>query len=309
MFADQRKIPGTRWLFAAAMALASVVGYWCGHETRDSAGLENANEVSVRGHRQREIDRKAPPLTAVGLVREAVKGTVDERKQWLQVRCFSEDEVKVAIKELSDSDHYSIPNHTLEEMLYYRWGELDPMAANAAAKARFPNKFPRPRQAVIAAWIKQGGAVAAWHAVKDEGGMWDCTRSVGGEVADMLVASYSDLDDAKAFKEVLLLDDDNSVIADTLCRARAGKASISPESRTAFLAAAATHPEPYIMSCAYKFLFREWAKRDLEAARGGEDSMKIPEEFVEEVRWEIDRIADEMEREKEQATEKAGAKQ
>ena len=83
----------------------------------------------------------------------------------------------------------------------------------------------------------------------------------------MLVASLSDRDDMTAFKEVLRLDDDDCNVAENLCRARAGKASLSPESRTAFLAAADLHPKSYVRySCARGQLAEEWAKVDSVAA-------------------------------------------
>jgi hypothetical protein len=298
MLAKQRQISGTPWLPVAAMALAAVAGYGLGSAGRDATGGEDGRGVALRGNRQREIVVKAPPLSAVSLVRESIRGAVDVRQQWRHVRCFSEEEVKAAISELGNADLYSMPAPDFREMLYYRWGELDPVAANAAAKAMFPKRLAWPRKAVLAAWIKQGGAMAAWDAVKDEAEVWDCTRSVRGEFADMLVASLSDRDDAAAFREVLRLDDEDCEVADLLCRARAGKASATPESRAAFLAAAATHPEPYVSVCAYGFLFKEWAKTDLDAARAGASSMPIPKDLVADVCREIDSIAREKERER-----------
>lgn len=297
MFANHGKISGFRWLLAAAMALAAVAGYWCGLERRDLAGSEDSHVPRTRGQRHREVVDKASPLTASELVSDAIHGVGHERQLWRNIRGFSEDEVKTAIAALGNADLGLMPAPGIREMLFYRWGELDPVAANAKAREMYPENFSWPRQAVIAAWIKQGGAVAAWDAVKDEEGMWDCTRSVRGEVAEMLVASFSDRDDATAFREVLLLDDDNSEIADLLCSARAGMAYATPESRAGFLAAASTHPKPFVLSCAYRFLFREWAKRDLEAARAGASAMAIPEDQIEVVRWEVDSVARDKERE------------
>ena len=231
---------------------------------------------------------RPPALSPAELVREAVKGSLDSRGQWQTVRWLSEEEVKAAIAELGNIESDFTSDFLLKEMLYYRWGELNPETANAVAKAKFPKEFSWTRQAVIAAWIKQGGAVEARNAVKDEGEMWACTRSVPGEVAEMVVASLSDRDDEAAFKEVLRLNDENSEIADLLCRARARKAFATSESRTAFLAAASKHPESFVLGCAYQFLFREWAKTDLEAARTGASAMKIPKEHADTVRFEIE---------------------
>jgi hypothetical protein len=289
--------------------MAALAGYWCGSARPDAAGREDERAVPAGGHRPREIIVKAPPLTAVGLVRESIRGAVDERAQWRSVRGFSEEEVKAAIAELGNAYPYSMPTPGFREMLFYRWGELDPMAAHEAAKSMFPKRFAWPRKAVIAAWIKQGDAGAAWDAVRDEGGIWDCTRTVPGEVAEMLVASLSDRDDAAAFKEVLRLNDENCEIADLLCRARAGMASTTPESRTAFLAAAAAHPEPYVLSCACEHLFKEWAERDLEAARAGASAMALSAEHLETVRWAIDSVARDKERESARSAEKAATSQ
>lgn len=287
MIVNQQKLPGVRWLFAATTVLAALTGYWHGHGRPDRVDESGSDAVSVRREQRSDIDVKAPPLTAVRLVRESIRGAVDGRQQWQHVRFFTEDEAKTAITELGGSGR----NLDLEVMLYYRWGELDPAAANTAAKAMLPKGFAPQREAVIAAWIKQGGALAAWNAVKDESGMWDCTRSVRGEVAEMLVASLSGMNAMAAFKEVPRFDDENCELAVRLCIALAGKASGSPEARSAFLAAAAIHPDPYVLGCAYESLFRQWAKRDLDAARAGAATMAIPADLVENVRRSIDWVA------------------
>ena len=71
------------------------------------------------------------------------------------------------------------------------------------------------------------------------------------------------------------INDDNAEIADTLCRERAKKAWILPESRAEFLAAARTHPEPYIHYTAVQFLFREWMSHDKEQAKAAALSMPL----------------------------------
>lgn len=289
MSEDARKILRIPWLQVAAAAIAVIGGYWCGSAERNETIGESGHKVTMRGHQPRDIVAHRPQLTPQELVRQSMRGGLDERQLWRQVRYFTELEVKAAIGELGDATPHFMATPNILEMLFYRWGELDPVAANAAARLKFPKGFSMPRKAVIAAWIQQGGAVAAWNAVKDESEVWACTRSVPGEVADMLVASYSDRDDAAAFKEVLLLDDENCEIADSLCRARADKASGTPGSRAAFLAAAAIHPKPFVLGCAYEYLFRAWAEKDLEKARAGASSMPIPEEFRDAVKWEIER--------------------
>jgi hypothetical protein len=288
MLAAQRKIPVIHGLFAVAGVVAAAAGYWFGSAGRTAEAWEEGQGTSGRAHRERTMVAQVPALSPVELVGASLKGTLDRRGQWQTVRWLSEEEVKAAIAELGNIESsFSLDFH-FKEMLYYRWGELNPERANAVARVKFPKGFSSTRQAVIAAWIKQGGAVEAWNAVKDEGEIWACTRSVPGEVAEMVVASLSDRDDEAAFKEVLRLNDENSEIADTLCRARARKAFAASESRTAFLAAASKHPKPFVRNCAYQFLFREWAKSDLEAARTGASSMKIPEEYADTVRREID---------------------
>jgi Ser/Thr protein kinase RdoA (MazF antagonist) len=89
------------------------------------------------------------------------------------------------------------------------------------------------------------------------------------------VANLGELSDAEAFKEVCRINDDNLEIADLLCRARAKKAWISPESRAEFLAAARSHPEPFVHGCAVERLFREWVARYKEQAKAAAISMPL----------------------------------
>lgn len=289
---------GTRWMiYVTALGLSAGTGYWWGEKRHDTpVGTELGVTV---GRRERKDVPKPPSLTAVELVRAVLDGSLDERQYWQHVRWLSEDEVKSAITELKDRRDDRRVTSDLLEMLFYRWGELDPMAANAAAKAMFPQNFSASRRAVITAWIKQGGGAKAWDAVMDEREMWACTESVPGEVSDMLVASLSDQDDATAFKQVLGLNDENSMVADILCRTRARRASETSESRATFLAAAATHPEPFVLSCARENLFQEWAKRDVQAARAGLMALSIPEDVKDYLQHEINSVARDKEREAE----------
>jgi hypothetical protein len=266
----------------AALILAAGLGYFCGL-TREDLRHNEAPRLKSRIKRN-EMTVNASRRTAEEVVRESINGTIDERVQWRQVRDFSEEEVMSAITKLGGRKLHQFSSSRLPEMLFYRWGELDPVAANTAAKMMFPKGFSNSREAVIMAWIKQGGGAAAWNAVKDEGEIWACTRSVPGVVAEMLVASYSNLDDASAFREVQRINDENYMIADTLCGDRARKASAKPETRVTFLAAVANYPSDFVIHCARESLFREWAKRDAKAALAGVMDLPIPEEERESLR-------------------------
>ena len=302
MIAPRKQSPGFPILFVAVAVLVVVVGYWYG-PVREKA---LSRKVFVPERRERKVPANFESLAPAALARYFPGGAVDEVRQWQNVRNLSLEEVKAAVVQLRKGGGDDRDSFWLEVMLFYRWGELDPVAANAKAKALFladpppegliASKFPLFRQAAITAWIKQGGAAEAWEAVKDEAEMWACTRSVPGEVAEMIVASLADRSDEDAFREVMRLDDDNCLIADNLCRVRARKAFETPESRTAFLSAAALHPEPYVLGCAYQFLFREWAHSDLAAARAGAAAMEMTEEMRKEAEWEIESAARDMEK-------------
>ncbi len=289
----EKQFPGMIVL-VAALSLAAGAGYWLGScpQNPQVSGEERVFFARSRGVGDADDSR----LSVVDVVRESIKGTLDARAQWRQVRGLSEEEVKSAIAELGDTSLVEKFPWELTTMLFYRWGELDPVAANTAAKVMFPKGFSSPREAVITAWIKQGGGAAAWDAVKKENEIWACTRSVPGEVAEMLVASFSDLDDASAFKEVLRIDDENCEIADNLCSARARKASATPKSRTEFLAAAAKYPNDYVIYCARQTLFREWGKTDAEAALAGVTDLPIPEDERESLRSWVRREARDQQR-------------
>ena len=278
---------GTRYLAVGLIGMAAAVGYWCGMAPGNDPPVSQQRSIPQRNERERITADGDSKLTAVEVVREAVEGTLDERRQWQLIRGFTEEEVKAAFRELGGWGKNITMSTEATMMLFYRWGELDPVAANARAKELFPKGFTGFREAVIAAWIKQGGGAAAWNAVRDETEMWACTRSVQGEVAEMLVASLSDQDDATAFREVRRLDDENCGAAGKLCRLRAGKACATAESRAAFLAAAADHPEPYVLGCAREWLFREWARNDPEAARAGAMAMPISQKEREEIQFWI----------------------
>lgn len=304
------KIFGIRLLFVAAGVMA-VAGY-CLSPWRMKVG---SREVFVPERRERNLPAIDHPVNATALVRLFPGGAIDEARQWQAVRKLSVREVKAAIEQLpkSESVWESSDIFCLRGMLFYRWGELEPVVANAKALALFlanpPAKgwsssgFPHYRRAAITAWIKLGGTAEVWEAVKGEEEMWACTLSVPGEVADMIVASLSDRSDEAAFQEVLRLSDENCVIAETLCRARALEASRTPESRAAFLAAAAAHPKPYVRSCAYQFLFREWAQSDLEAAQSGAAVMEMTDEMRKEAETEIDNAARGKKHDPEEVTE------
>jgi hypothetical protein len=243
---------------------------------------------------------EAGPATAQEFVQAIIDGTLEEREHWRHIRAFTEAEVKEAIADVEKSEGGRIGSWELLPMLYYRWAELDPVAANAAAVKADPKSslgwgagFSWSRQAVIAAWINQGGAVAAWDAVREENEVWACTRSVPGEVSHMLVASLSDRDDMTAFKEVLRLKDENCEVAERLCRARARKAARSPGSRAAFLAAADLHPRAYVRySCARDNLLEAWSELEPEAAEAASlvwekerEAAQEAEDAREEAEW------------------------
>lgn len=225
---------GSSMLLVVALGLATGAGYLCGSAGQGELSQPGGQADLQRGHRERVSAKNTPELSPVELVRLSMKNVLDERQQWRRVRLLSEAEVKAAIFDMMDTKGDVLSESSLPNMLFYRWAEIDPSAANDEAKKRFPKGFARSRQAVITAWIKQGGGFAAWEAVKDECNMWACTQSVPVEVADMLVASLSDRDDAEAFKFVRSLDNENLEVADVLCRARAAKASETPESRPHF---------------------------------------------------------------------------
>ena len=283
-----RPSPGLHWIkWTAAIGVAAMAGFWCGSRQQVKTN-DPAASVEIAGvSKARRVTESPTEILPAERVRRAIEGRLDGDRLWPEVRRLSEEEFRTAIREsgrpatFGDFQDYSCD---LPAMLFYRWGELNPVAANEAAKSLLPKRFPDSRQAVIAAWIKQGGGIAAWNAVREEGEVWDCTRSVPVEVADMLVASFSDLDDATAFREVDRLNDENCLIAGNLCRARARRASSTSGTRNAFLAAAAIHPDPYVASCAHEYLFKEWAEIDPEAALEGTADPTIPEDEREQVR-------------------------
>jgi len=291
---------GSHVWFVVAMGIAAMAGYGWG-----SMGLDVPADAERAAGKPTKVRERPPemrvegPATARDVVRSVMDGSLDDRQHWRHVRSFTEEEVKEAIASLDRRYQWSSRTRDLAEMLFYRWGELAPVAANETAKSMFPEKFSRCREAVIAAWINQGGGVAAWSAVEGDLGMWDCTQSVSGEVAEMLVASLSDRDDLAAFKEVLKLDDDNCEVADLLCRARAGKAARTPESRAAFLAAADLHPRAFVRySCARDELLKAWSELEPEAAEAASliwekerDVAQAEEDAREEAEWEKEQAA------------------
>jgi hypothetical protein len=283
------------------MGIAALAGYGWGAMADDApAAAERWVGRPTKVRERPPETRAAGPATTRGFVQSVSDGSLDEREHWRHIRSFTEAEVKEVIAEVEQSEGGRIGSWELRPMLYYRWAELDPVAANAAAIKADPTSptmwgsgFSWSRRAVIAAWINQGGAVAAWNAVREENEVWACTRSVPGEVSDMLVASLSDRDDMTAFKEVLRLEDENCVMAELLCKARAGKAARSPESRAAFLAAADLHPRAYVRySCARDELLEVWSELEPQAAEAASliwdkerDLAQEEEDAREEAKW------------------------
>src|SRR6478735_2077715 len=106
-----------RWLvFVAVLGVSAGTGYWWGDVHHDeSAGAEQG---VVAGRRERNDVAKTPNPTPVELVRAARKGTLDERQQWVNVRGFSEDEVKAAIAELKKPELAMFSSSALPAMLF-----------------------------------------------------------------------------------------------------------------------------------------------------------------------------------------------
>jgi hypothetical protein len=310
MSSPPRQTVGSHAWFVVAMGIAVLAGYGWGSMADDAPMDAERGVGKPTKVRERPPEgRAAGPATAREFVQALITESLDEREHWRHIRSFTEEEVKEVIADVEKLDRYLIGSWELRPMLYYRWAELDPVAANAAAIKADPNSpttwglgFSWSRQAVIAAWINQGGAVAAWDAVREERGMWACTRSVPGEVSQMLVAALSDRDDMTAFKEVLRLEDENCVIAELLCEARARNAARSPESRAAFLAAVDLHPRAYVRySCARDKLLEAWSELEPEAAEAASliwekerEAAQEKEDAREEAEWAA--------REKENAT-------
>ncbi len=265
-----------------AIVLTMVVGFWCGSSHHKMKSEPEHPQSRASSLTERNSEAQKSERTISRLVEKAMTHTMDDRQIWHEVRFLSEEEVEAAISEVAAnggirSDPFG-DDSLLPAMLLYRWGELDPQAANKKAKILYPEKFQAPREAVFAAWIQQGGSAAAWEATKNESGMWDCTMTVSGEVADMIVASLASLNDEDAFRAIKSINDDNCEVADSLCRLRAKKAFYSGESRSEFLAAARSHPMPYIHETAVRFLFREWMSHDKEQAKAAAISMPLTDD-------------------------------
>ena len=298
-----RKPSSVRHAWAVvALGLAGVAGYGWGSVRQDMPQERERSLASKESRRGRAPEVRAESPVGREFVQAVIEGSVDERQQWRHVGSFTEAEVKSALAELEKLDRYLVGSWDLRAMLFYRWAEFDPVAANAAAKEDAPkgpnwDNFSSSRQAVIAAWINQGGAVAAWDAVREEREIWACTRTVPREVSDMLVASLSDRNDLAAMKEALRFNDEEGLVAGGLVVARAGRAIESPESRAAFLAAAAIHPDPWIQELARELLFKEWAEKDVPAARAGALALSLDEESRESLGRMIDRVEEDKARE------------
>ncbi|RYD20623.1 MAG: hypothetical protein EOP88_14365 [Verrucomicrobiaceae bacterium] len=282
-------------LSSVAVVFLVTVGHQWRSTFRSGTGEEGPMEVKLLTRREREEKPKLSNPVVLELLRQEAEGKVDER-QWGDIRNLSEADVKAAIMELGYPEPSRgtlmglLADSRLRQMLFQRWGQLDPVEANTMAKAMFPEDFAHSRRAVIAAWIARGGEKEAWEAVREELGSWACTESVPGEVAEMIVASLSDLDDAAAFAAVMRLNDENSLVTSTLCSARADDALASSETRAAFLAAAAAHPEPRVLECAREWLFREWAEIDIGAAEAGLTALCLPKDDEQQLQSRIDSV-------------------
>jgi hypothetical protein len=156
------RIPGTRLLLVAAAVMA-VAGYCLSPLLEKVA----SPDVLVPERRERNLPANDHSVNATALVRLFPGGGLDEARQWQDVRNLSLKEVKVAIERLPQSEWGSSETFWLKVMLFYRWGELEPAAANQTAKAislaNPPPKgwsttgFSHARRAILTAWIKQGG--------------------------------------------------------------------------------------------------------------------------------------------------------
>ncbi|MFK7852209.1 MAG: hypothetical protein AB8D78_14630 [Akkermansiaceae bacterium] len=262
--------PKILWLIGVACALTAVLG----------VGLMDLVTIGDLPRNRSDDAHKPPSIDkASEWVRTAIQNgtTIDSSNQWQAIKNFSQPEIEAAVAELEPHDHSELPYDILG-MLFYRWGLLDPVSANQKAAEMFPKRFAGAREAVLTAWINQGGAADAWDAVKDEREIWACTRSVPGAVAEMLVSSWHPLDDATAFHEVQKLNDENSFVADHLCSHRGKTAWKTADARRSFLSAAATHPDPYVIGSAREKLFRQWAKANPDAARKGAMNLGITAE-------------------------------
>jgi len=224
---------------------------------------------------------------------DAVYGRVGTREQWRRIRAFSEEETKEALAAMGDSlPKWESAGHDAREMLYYRWAEFDPVAANAAIREADSDGFSSTRAAVMTAWIKQDPS-AAWNATKGEEGMWACTRSVRGDVADMLVASYSEDDDATAIQKAGMLGDEEAYVGSIVIETRVKQAAADPERRVAFLRAVSKYPNEVVRNYACYSLFSKWGELDPVAALAAVGTASLPREEIEELRGRLVRAVEE----------------
>ncbi len=215
-----------------------------------------------------------------------------ESEIWEKVSVLSLEEIQEAIEAYAIIEKEHEIYSELACMLFYRWAQADPVAAHRKVDPMYPKQFASPYVAVITAWINQGGEAEAWAAIQHEAESWHCTQTVRIEVAEMIASSFNNLSHSEAFQRAVEIKDQNCLIADFLCQQRSSEAWKTAESRAAFFAAAKEYPNSYVLSCARRCVFIDWAKADPEAAKAEVARMNLTEKERESLLHTVNRATD-----------------
>jgi len=240
----------SRWL-PGVLVLACGVGGWTLGKGRTDPRAEVTSEQKAAPKTSRSLarERSVSSVAPMSEFLAELSPDADEGKIWRIVQRLSPQEIRDAITEIAGKEKPGAYEAWLSA-LYYRWAEIDPMAALESAK-QLKGEFLADEmgRAVLCSWMSRD-AEGAYVALKKDKDFWH-------EARDMLVRTWNKdtvFENLKRFPD----KEDAKTLLGAYCFQSAG----DPESRAHILAALAENKDLTGREWGYSLLYRSWLYKD-----------------------------------------------
>lgn len=250
----------SRLLLGLGMLGCGIGGYFAGTgESGPSHASVLGAKTAERGAAAQAYQREAEVKAALLLAKERWWRTPRlEQSLWQRVSGFDAGQVRSALSDLRGNEDR--PAVEFREMLFFRWGQIDPLAAMEAAGTEDgidPGK-PPPESCgntctVLSTWLKDDPQVAM-DFVASRPALLKCRGPVG-YVVEILLADGA----AEALTKAAALSPE---ILKELVEVTARNAFDDPEVRREYLATLESSGNPQAKEAGWKYLFGNLCSRD-----------------------------------------------
>jgi len=136
----------------AAASLAAVLGYWRGMEEASGEAVAENDGPPNRQTRERRGEVRQDPMNRLEGLRGRWVSHAVKMESWAIIRGFTVSQIKEALEDVRPNGMTSAEIEQVK-MLFYRWAQIDPVAALEAAAAP-PHESHSAAIAALAAWMK-----------------------------------------------------------------------------------------------------------------------------------------------------------